>query len=123
MDKDSRVDEIVDVINKFDNKMKRSGYLDRERQQITNDAILGHKRKMSRSKEYGVDSHRNGAKGIMQRRMKRLTDNQDWFKKNRKEEAAIRTGTGRSQDKLRVEDRDDQQPISVLFIPRTPGGP
>ena len=121
MDRDSEQQEIEAVTNKLDAKMERLGYSQKERNQVTIDAVARNYKKTKRCLEYGLETHRDGAEGISDRRLSQLNAKREWFRMRSKRDDAVqyrRHGT----DGLKTEEDRDNLPISVFFVPRTPGG-
>ena len=118
IDRYSEVGDQVLELNKFNQKLKRWGYTKYERKRITEEALLGYMRQVDRCEKTGQPTHRDGSKGIMKRRLKKICDKGSWFRKSNK---ASNSKTG-SRPKGQGRDNNNQdQPISCVIINRTPG--
>ena len=75
------------TMEKFCDKMSLSGYSRKEVKEIMRSGITGYERQLARSvKEGGGDLHRDSAKGIMKRRIKKVAEKRNWYKKRRSTE-------------------------------------
>ena len=126
IDQYSETDEIVNVLNEYDEKMTRSGYKRKERLRVVSDGYIGYRRKIERCIRNGTPTHRDGGQGIHARRVRKMMASKNWYKKKKQEEENVnknevhkRRGYG---DKTPTNDRGQVGPIAVYFVPRTPGG-
>ena len=122
------IDQKVQILDNFQDKLERSGYSNRQIAEIMNAGILGHTRKIRQRPE----RHRKGSETEGQRRLKHLTGRTSWYKirkrkqerqeiarQNRKKDKTDKTESSRKDKKIETE---NLTPSSVLFIDRTEGG-
>ena len=119
-------DTVMDILDKFDEKLVASGYPDHKRREILKAGITGYKRKTERVlKETGGLKHKlEGVEGVERRRIKRVLDKTGWIRKKGSGDLRVE-GEGkhlRGRGKGAGGGRNDKEPMAVLFVPRTPGG-
>ena len=110
-----------DVINKFSNKMRRSGYNSRERQLATMNGLIGYVRRKAKCREEGTPLYRDGSKGVGSRIKKELTGKTTWYM-NKKANNKWMWQQGRKGGEKEGVEVDKGTPASVMFVERTPGG-
>ena len=107
---------VVEILDRFMDKLARSGYQVHKRQEIIKAGLTGYKRKLIRSlNENNGLKHASGAPGLEDRRIGRILDLSRWFRKVSKGDTRV-SGDCQSGGQSR------SSPVTVLFVPRTPGG-
>ena len=87
--------------------------------------LTGYKRKMRRNREHYKMKHRLGVKGLETRLINKATNKSNWFRKKGSGDLQVDQegdGTSNSQTRETQEMRRDDQPITVLFVERSPKG-
>ena len=74
------MEENVDIINKFEERMMRSGFGREERRRIISDGVTGYARRMKKNEEEGRPRHRNARQGIHQRKIGKMKAKASWFR-------------------------------------------
>ena len=121
IDRYSETKDQVEEINRFELKITRSGYCREERKRVIEDAVIGHHRKIQRCTEMNLPTHRDGSKGVMDRRMKKLGAKTAWYKKKKRTEESNKQQRGGNKKNIK-EAQDMLEPASIFFVNRTPGG-
>lgn len=94
----------------------------RKRQEILKAGLTGYKRKLARSLS-AIDGikHALGAPGLEDRRIGKVLDLSRWFKKISKGDTRV-AGDCQSGGQSSSKSSRRKSPVTVLFVPRTPGG-
>ena len=110
----------LDIIETFCEKMKRSGYSQRQVSDIVTAGIVGHVRKV-RQRQH---AHRRGEETETQRRLKKLTGKTSWYKTQKKktQHKPDKKRQGRHKGDIRQTETENKTPDAVLFIDRTDNG-
>ena len=127
--------ELNKTINEFQNKLKASGYSAEQQREIIESGLIGYKRRLA--KQGGV-KHRNCKETEKERERKKLLGKANWFKKKgsekeketqskKKENMTLRRNKRKrdadeQEGEYEKEIEEERDPITVLFVPRTPGG-
>ena len=102
------------VINEYIRRLLRSGYQNRKVKSIVEAGLTGYERIHERESKGEVELHRDTSKNKFSRKVKKMSDKQNWIKTRREN-----TGTGKGKPKGNNNKAD---PAAVLFVDRTPNG-
>ena len=122
------------IIENYIKKLKISGYSQEQTRSIIISGLKGYQTKLERSRKSGIKLHRSAKTTVNSRYKKKLTEKTNWFRKKRKdsEEGAEKVSTEKrkpsSEGKrwctqaAQANQAKTMQTVTVLFVPRTPGG-
>ena len=121
------------IIETFITKMRVSGYRQDQIKRIVEAGLKGYQNKLEKARKSGQEIHRSSKSTEKQRFVKKLLDKNNWFRKKRsrlesdEDEAGIKNYDGPKQKakfvrKVEGKKNENSNPITVLFVPKTPGG-
>ena len=116
------------VIENFVKKLTISGYRKDQVKNIVEAGLRGYQNKLERARKNGEMLHRSGKSTENLRYKKKLLEKNSWFKKQKEgneNDASKQPGpkTGRNGKKKECgKNGRNTIPVTVLFIPKTPGG-
>ena len=116
-----------EIIEKYIEKLEVSGYNKVKRKKIIEAGLKGYQAKVEKSQRDGTDLHRAAETTIANRYKKKLMGKSNWFKNEKKEsnEEGVnfeKNKPGSKKTKVRNNNMKESSPVSVIFVPRTPGG-
>ena len=110
-----------DKVDNFVKKMYRSGYGTEEIVNITKAGLIGYERKLQRAKKDNKGVHRLARESLGTRYSKKLLSKTNWYKSKKQGEKSKGNCSAKNQ-KVKPEDKIENEPIAVLFVPRTRNG-
>ena len=111
--------EKMEILETYCTKLKRSGYNNRQVQDIIISGVVGY----SRRRELIGKPHREAWETAEAREMKKLTSQTTWFlNRKRTHKTTTKTTSNTMRPKRQGIQRDERQPAAVLFVKRTPNG-
>ena len=114
--------EVLEILDKFEEKLSLSGYPIHKRQEIFKAGLTGYKRKLERTLgENDGLKHVLGAPGLEDRRIGKILDKDGWFNKESKGDTKV-AGDRQSGGQSMNQGNQGGKVLAVLFVPRTPGG-
>ena len=119
------MEERLEIMREFDKTMTRSGYSKLQRSKALEAGLVGYANKVERARSNNIPLHRSTTSSRGQRRLQKIVDKHNWFRKEVvKEDEPRRHGSGgEGRPSLRPSSNEVRQPpTTVLFAPRTRGG-
>ena len=123
------------VIEKYIKKLNISGYKKKEIKVIIEAGLKGYETKLSKSRRNNTGMHRDARSTIGSRYLKKLTAKTDWFKSKKKDdenkeeneiderkEKKVRVNSRKSYKRKESNQNSAKDPVTIIFVPRTPGG-
>ena len=117
------------IIERFITKLRLSGYRKDQVENIISAGLKGYEKKLEKCQKSGKDLHRSARTTEGLRYRKKLMEKSNWFKqrkgeqeKNGERNGAVKSKPGDMKGYVKKEKRKENSPISVLFVPKTPGG-
>ena len=124
-----------EIVETYIKKLTVSGYNEKQVKNIIESGLSGYERKLEKSRRECQELHRASKSTLAKRHRKKLTEKSGWFRKKKGGDLKISAeGTGKKRRKglkahtstckppRPTESLQDQQPVTVLFVARTPGG-
>ena len=113
------------IIERYISKLTVSGYNTNQIKNIIESGLKGYETKLEKSSRTGESIHRSAKSTQGARIRKKLTEKSTWFRKKKVENAEDKrragAGAGRRRQGQKSE-KDQVETVTVLFVPRTPGG-
>ena len=113
------------VTEKYIQKLRRSGYSTTQTKEIVEAGLKGYESKREKCLKNGIELHRSAQSTVKARFVKKLTSRTNWFRKGRgnKIEKKEKGKPKYNRKKIRESKaRKEIEPVTVMFVPRTPGG-
>ena len=116
------------IIENYIEKLKVSGYNKVQRKKIIEAGLKGYQAKVEKSQRDGTDLHRSAESTIGKRYRKKLTEKSNWFRKTRKndqendDKRKCEVPKRNEKKKAKLSKSEENSPVSIIFVPRTPGG-
>ena len=122
-----RQEERNAILETFITKLRVSGYRQEQTKRIVEAGLKGYEGKLEKARKSGEDIHRSSKSTENLRYSKKLLEKSNWFKKKGKSQES-EVGKSNNPGKKKTAGNWEKQPtknsvpITVLFVPKTPGG-
>ena len=113
------------VIEKFVEKLEKSGYSKKQRREIVLAGLQGYESKKRKAEMSRSELHRDGEATAGGRMTKKLLSKTSWYKQKTDKESKEKPALKRMREaktRSKRSENNEKPPSAVLFVPRTPGG-
>ena len=111
------------TIEKYIDKLKVSGYSEIQVKNIIESGLKGYETKLNKARREKREIHRAAEETQEVRFRKKILGKVNWFKSKKSKNEYPRKNQKSNQNKATPKSKESKvNPVTVLFIPRTPGG-